>query len=74
MVGAAGPLRNGDEVDFLLPPPAPGGTPKKTSTGNPRSGGRAVGAVRVQVGAAKALFILRVPCLFYFIFNAFAGL
>eukprot|EP00904_Undaria_pinnatifida_P012646 jgi/Undpi1/8511/HiC_scaffold_25.g10978.m1 len=44
MVGAAGPLRNGDEVDFLLPPPAPGGTPKKTSTGNPRSGGRAVGA------------------------------
>lgn len=52
MVGAAGPLRTGDEVDFLLPPPPPGGKPQETTAGNPSGGGRAVGTVRVQVGAA----------------------
>lgn len=51
MVGAAGPLRTGDEVDFLLPPSPPGGKPQKASAGNPSGGRRAVGTVRVQVGA-----------------------
>lgn len=56
MVGAAGPLRTGDEVDFLLPPPPPGGKPQKSTAGNPSGGRRAVGTVRVQVGAAATLF------------------
>lgn len=48
MVGAAGPLRNGDEVDFMLPPPVPGATPQKPKGRNLSGSGHAVGAVRVQ--------------------------
>lgn len=49
MVGAAGPLRNGDEVDFMVPAPLPGAAPQKSKGINLAGGGHAVGAVRVQV-------------------------
>lgn len=49
MVGAAGPLRNGDEVDFMLPAPLPGAAPQKSKGINLAGGGHGVGAVRVQV-------------------------
>ncbi|CAM9108870.1 unnamed protein product [Scytosiphon promiscuus] len=49
MVGAAGPLRNGDEVEFMLPTPLPEvSSQKPVKTGNLAGGGHAVGAVRVQ--------------------------
>ncbi|CAM9132973.1 unnamed protein product, partial [Hapterophycus canaliculatus] len=48
MVGAAGPLRNGDEVDFMLPTPLPGVAYQKHKAGSLAGGGHAVGAVRVQ--------------------------
>ena len=49
MVGAAGPLRNGDEVDFMLPPPMPGAESQKPMGKNLTASGHVVGAVRVQV-------------------------
>eukprot|EP00752_Nemacystus_decipiens_P009418 g8421.t1 len=48
MVGAAGPLRNGDEVDFMLPPPVPWAASQKPKGKNLAGSGHAVGAVRVQ--------------------------
>lgn len=48
MVGAAGPLRNGDEVDFMLPAPLPGVASHKSKGIDLAGGGHAVGAVRVQ--------------------------
>lgn len=48
MVGAAGPLRNGDEVEFVLPAPLPGVASQKSKAGILAGGGHAVGAVRVQ--------------------------
>lgn len=56
MVGAAGPLRNGDEVEFLLPLPPSGrgqshaqGQAHLLHEGSAGPARRAVGAVRVQV-------------------------
>lgn len=49
MVGAAGPLRNGDEVEFIMPPAPPAGVSHKAGTGKPAGDVHAVGAVRVQV-------------------------
>lgn len=48
MVGAAGPIRTGDEVDLMLPTPLT--SPRKSGGRNPPAGVHAVGAVRVQVG------------------------
>lgn len=47
MVGAAGPVRTGDEVDLMLPPSLT--SPRKSDGRNPPAGVHAVGAVRVQV-------------------------
>jgi len=48
MVGAAGPLRDGDEVDFMLPTPLPDVPSQKPKDKNLTGSGHAVGAVRVQ--------------------------
>lgn len=64
MVGAAGPLRNGDDVEFLLPPLPPAVTAQKTSGGTPPGSVHAVGAVRVQVREpVEVLYVMvMVPC------------
>lgn len=59
MVGAAGPLRNGDEVDFMLPPlpPTVPGVASPKPKGRTQAGScHAVGAVRVQASEEGSLF------------------
>lgn len=56
MVGAAGPLRNGDEVEFMLPPPVPGVASQKPKGRSMAGSGHAVGAVRVQASGNRSVF------------------
>lgn len=55
MVGAAGPLRNGDEVDIMLPTPMPEVPPQKPKGKNLAGSGHAVGAVRVQASEHRTI-------------------